>query len=265
MSCVPTRADAMQARHVSEDAVLGGRLRLRQFKQGHRVGHDAILLAAACPGYAGERAADLGAGVGAAGLALAARVGGLTITLVELDAGLAALASDNARLNGLAARVAVVALDVTAPARAYAVAGLHPGSLDRVLMNPPFNDRQRSRASPDERRELAHLGSKEMLAAWLRSAGRLLRAGGTISLIWRADALDAVLRALAAGFGAAVVLPIHAKPGKAAIRVLVRATKASRAALTLLPSFFLEDAAGQVSKEAEAVLRHGAMLPLASL
>ena len=132
-------------------------------------------------------------------------------------------------------------------------------------MNPPFNDRQRSRASPDERRELAHLGSKEMLAAWLRSAGRLLRAGGTISLIWRADALDAVLQALAAGFGAAVVLPIHAKPGKAAIRVLVRATKASRAALTLLPGFFLEDAAGQVSKEAEAVLRQGAMLPLASL
>jgi tRNA1(Val) A37 N6-methylase TrmN6 len=104
-----------------------------------------------------------------------------------------------------------------------------------------------------------------MLAAWLRSAGRLLRAGGTVSLIWRADALDAVLRALAAGFGAAVVLPIHAKPGKAAIRVLVRATKASRAALTLLPSFFLEDAAGQVSKEAEALLRQGAMLPLASL
>ena len=31
----------------SEDAVLGGRLRLRQPLKGHRVGHDAILLAAA--------------------------------------------------------------------------------------------------------------------------------------------------------------------------------------------------------------------------
>ena len=61
----------------SEDAVLGGRLRLRQPLKGHRVGHDAILLAAATGGRSGEHAADLGAGVGAAGLALAARVGGL--------------------------------------------------------------------------------------------------------------------------------------------------------------------------------------------
>ncbi len=60
----------------SEDAVLGGRLRLRQPLRGHRVGHDAILLAAATGGRAGEHAVDLGAGVGAAGLALAARVGG---------------------------------------------------------------------------------------------------------------------------------------------------------------------------------------------
>ena len=76
----------------SEDAVLGGRLRLRQPLTGHRVGHDAILLAAATGGRAGEHAVDLGAGVGAAGLALAARVAGLKVTLVEIDPALAALA-----------------------------------------------------------------------------------------------------------------------------------------------------------------------------
>ena len=67
---------------ISDDAVLGGRLRLRQPRRGHRVGHDAILLAAATGGRAGEQAVDLGAGVGAAGLALAARVAGL-----DVDAG----------------------------------------------------------------------------------------------------------------------------------------------------------------------------------
>ena len=82
---------------VTEDAVLGGRLRLKQPRRGHRVGHDAILLAAACPARAGERVVDLGAGVGAAGLALALRVDGSEVTLVEVDAGLAALAAENAR------------------------------------------------------------------------------------------------------------------------------------------------------------------------
>src|SRR5258708_28337702 len=89
---------------VTEDAVLGGALRLRQPRRGHRVGHDAILLAAACPAHGSEHVVDLGAGVGAAGLAVAARAPGVTVTLVEIDPDLAVLAADNARLNGLAAR-----------------------------------------------------------------------------------------------------------------------------------------------------------------
>ena len=111
---------------VTEDAVLGGRLRLKQPRRGHRVGHDAILLAAACPARAGERVVDLGAGVGAAGLALALRVAGIEVTLVEVDAGLAALAAQNAQINGLAARVTSAVLDVAAPTRAFAAAGLGP-------------------------------------------------------------------------------------------------------------------------------------------
>jgi tRNA1(Val) A37 N6-methylase TrmN6 len=260
-SCVPMLAE----QDLSEDAVLGGRLRLRQFKHGHRVGHDAILLAAACPGHAGERAADLGAGVGAAGLALAARVEGINVTLVEVDARLAAIARENAQLNELAARVNVANLDVMAPARSHAAAGLHPESLARVLMNPPFNDPVRLRASPDSGRQLAHAGPHGTLAAWVRAAARLLRPPGTLTLIWRADALDDVLRALAPLFGAATVLPIHPKPGQAAVRILVRATKGSRAPLTLLPGFVLNDGAGRVSAGAESVLRQGAILPLAEI
>src|SRR5271169_2116799 len=93
----------------SEDAVLGGRLRLRQPLSGHRVGHDAILLAAATGGRAGEHVVDLGAGVG--GLALAARVAGLKVALVEIDPALCALAAGNARLNRLDDRVKALAID----------------------------------------------------------------------------------------------------------------------------------------------------------
>src|ERR1700704_2242282 len=89
---------------VTEDALLGGSLRLRQPRRGHRVGHDAVLLAAACPANAGEHLVDLGAGVGAAGLAVALRAPDTTVTLIEIDPDLAALAAENAALNGLAAR-----------------------------------------------------------------------------------------------------------------------------------------------------------------
>ena len=246
----------------TEDAVLGGRLMLRQPRRGHRVGHDSILLAAATPAKAGEHAVDFGAGVGAAGLALAARVPGLAATLVEIDPELVALAGENISRNGFADRVRVVALDVTAGARAFAAAGLAPGLATRVLMNPPFNDPATMRVSPDAARRHAHLSAG--LAPWLRSAGRLLGADGTLTLIWRADGLAALLAALAPGFGAVAVQAVHPRPDAPAIRVLVRAVKGSRAPLALLPGLVLAGADGRPSAEAEAVLRHGAALPLAN-
>ena len=244
----------------SEDAVLGGRLVLRQPLRGHRVGHDAILLAAATCAHPGERAVDLGAGVGAAGLALAHRVEGLAVTLVEIDPMLAALAQANAERNGLAARVRAVCLDVAAPAAEFAAAGLAAGSANRVLMNPPFNPAVNP--SPEPGRRLAHAGSPAMLARWVRTACRLLRPGGTLTLIWRADGLADVLAALGRGFGALALLPVHPKPGAPAIRVLARAEKASRAPSTLLPGLELADADGKPSARVQAVLRQGAALSL---
>jgi tRNA1(Val) A37 N6-methylase TrmN6 len=249
------------ASDLTEDAVLSGRLRLRQPRRGHRVGHDAILLAASVPARAGETVVELGAGVGAAGLALAVRVPGIRLTMVELVPRLAALAVENAQLNGVSAEV--VELDVAAPARVFAATGLRPDQAARVLMNPPFNDPARQRVSPDRGRRLAHAAPRAILAAWTRAAARLLRPRGTLNLIWRADGLDDVLEALAPAFGATIVLPVYPKPAESAIRVLVRATKASRAPLQLLPGLVLNDTTGGATREADGVLRAGAALPLA--
>jgi tRNA1(Val) A37 N6-methylase TrmN6 len=247
---------------ITEDAILGGRLHLLQPRRGHRVGHDAILLAAACPAWAGDAVADLGAGVGAAGLALAARVGGTSVTLVEIEAGLAALATENARRNGLDACARAVVLDVAAPARAFAAAGLAPHTCMRVIMNPPFNDAGRHQPSPDARRRLAHAAPPAELSIWIKTATRLLRPRGTLSLIWRADGLAEVLAALAPAFGEIALMPVHPKPDAPAIRILLRATKSRRAPLAILPALVLNDSAGRPTAEAETVLRAGEPLAL---
>jgi tRNA1(Val) A37 N6-methylase TrmN6 len=244
----------------SDDAVLGGRLVLRQPLRGHRFGHDAILLAAATAAQPGERAVDLGAGVGTAGLALAHRVEGLDVTLVEIDPVLEALGRDNAARNGLAGRVRALCLDVAAPAAAFAAAGLPPGTADHVLMNPPFNAPHNP--SPDSHRRAAHAGTDATLSQWLRAAAWLLRLSGTVTLIWRADGLDDVLTALAPAFGAIVILPVHPKPDAPAIRILVRAIKHRSGPLVLLPAFVLADADGKPSRQADAILRNGAALAL---
>ena len=250
------RTDVLET---SEDAVLGGRLRLRQPLAGHRVGHDAILLAAATAARADEHAIDLGAGVGAAGLALAARVTGLKVTLVEIDAALCRLAADNARLNRLDDRVDVLTLDVE-NTQALAAAGLAPGSADRVLMNPPFHDATGQNLSPDPRRRLAHAAAPGLLRRWIASAALLLKPQGVLSLIWRADALAEVQSALTAEFGGIAVLPVYPRPDAPAIRVLVRAVKSGGGAPVTYPGLILNDQHGKPTAAAEAVLRGGGTL-----
>jgi tRNA1(Val) A37 N6-methylase TrmN6 len=246
----------------SEDAILGGRLRIRQPLSGHRVGHDAILLAAATAAHAGELVVDLGAGVGAAGIALAARIPGLKLALVEIDAGLCALAVENVRLNGLDDRTIVLACDVE-NVGAMMAAGLSAGSVDRILMNPPFHDVQRQNASPDPRRRLAHTGAPGLLARWVGAAARVLKPHGVLTLIWRADGLDAVLGALRPEFGSIAVLPVQPRPGVPPIRVLVRAVKGGNGAQATCEALVLNDERGQPTDAAEAVLRAGKTLDMA--
>jgi tRNA1(Val) A37 N6-methylase TrmN6 len=240
----------------TENAALGGRLVLRQPKKGHRFGHDAILLAAAVDANGAETAVEFGAGVGAAGLALAHRVPGLRISLLEIDPVLADLARENATRNGFADRVSVATVDVAASGMAVG-----RDSVGHVLMNPPFNDPARHNVSPDVARSLAHAAAAGTLSRWLARASALLVPAGTVTLIWRADGLADVLGALS-DFGAITVRPVHSKPGSAAIRVLVRAVKGSASPLTILPDLTLNGDDGKPSPEAEAILRSGAALPM---
>jgi tRNA1(Val) A37 N6-methylase TrmN6 len=252
-----------EACEFTEDAFLDGRLRLRQPRSGHRAGHDAMLLAAATPARSGDRVVDFGAGVGAAGLAVAKRVAGIELVLVEIDAALAALARDNAASNAVPADVVV--LDVTSGADAFAAAGLSPDSVDVVLMNPPFNDPARHRASPDKGRETAHVAMAAALEGWIHAARRILKSGGALALIWRADGLAEVLAALGRGFGSLAILPVHGNAAAPAIRVLVRAIKGGKAPTRIHASLMLNNESALPNKQVQDIMAGRSELPLAAL
>src|SRR3984885_15197228 len=234
MSCGPM---SELAGDVTEDAFLGGKLRLRQLKSGHR------------------------AGVGAAGLAVARRVAAIALVLVEIDERLAELARGNAITNAIAAETIV--LDVTSSAENFAAAGLAPDGVDVVLMNPPFNDAARHRASPDSARAVALVAATETLEEWVHASRRILKSGGHLAMIWRADGIADVLAALGRGFGSLMILPIHPDARSPAIRVLVRATKGGRAPTRLLAGLVLNDEAGHPTSDVQSILAGDSMLPLA--
>jgi tRNA1(Val) A37 N6-methylase TrmN6 len=251
----------MNENRTTEDLFLGGQLRLRQPKFGHRAGHDALLLAAATSARPGDRVVEFGAGIGAAGLAVARRAGAIKLVLVEFDSTLAALARDNAARNAVSADVAV--LDVTAAADTFAAVGLLPDCADVVLMNPPFNDAERHRPSPDSSRAAAHMADETTLEGWVHSSRRILKSGGALTLIWRADRLAEVMAALARGFGSVVIQPVHADPSKPAIRVLARAVKGGKAPTKILAGVMLNNESGVPNKELADILAGKGVLPMA--
>jgi tRNA1(Val) A37 N6-methylase TrmN6 len=90
----------------------------------------------------------------------------------------------------------------------------------------------------------------------------LLRPGGIVTVIFRADGEAHLLDTLGGDFGGFAVLPVLGKPGMTAIRVIVGAVKGSDAPLTILPELVLAEDDGTPSKAAEAALRHGAAIKL---
>ena len=128
-------------------------------------------------------------------------------------------------------------------------------------MNPPFHDEGSVRASPDSARARAHVLDAGGLDGWFRAAAALLAGGGSLAVILPAARLGDLLASVARRFGGVAILPVHARADEAAIRVLARGVKGSRAPVTLLPGFVLHDEeANGFSPAARAVLGDGASL-----
>lgn len=236
---------------VTDDAVLGGKLKLFQPARGHRVGHDAILLAAAAP--KSQQALDLGAGVGTAGFALLARNIAAHVTFVEISPELSEISAENAKRNGFSDRAEIICADV--------VAGLHlqADAFDLVTMNPPFND-DSHRASPDPARATAHVAGEPLIENWLAAANRFCKAGGTLTLIHRPEATLLILKSLERRFGAIEMIPVFSKPETAAIRLILRAVKGRKTPAKMLPGIILNNSDGKPSAAAERILRDGAAI-----
>lgn len=239
----------------SEDALLGGRVRLLQPKDGYRVAIDPVFLAAALEPAAGLRVLDLGCGVGAAALCLLRRCPENSVVGLELQDQLAQLAEANSRLNELTDRFSVCHGDLR-----QADALLGRADFDQVMVNPPYQAAGTGRASRQPARALANHEGDLPLESWLDAALGQLRPKGTLTLIHRADRLPELLAGLAGRAGRTRVLPLWPASDKPAKRVLVAAQKGVRGPAALLPGLVIHDAAGRYTAAAQAVLRDAGRL-----
>ncbi len=242
---------------ISEDRLLGGRVILRQPVGGFRAAIDPVLLAAAVAAEPGQTVLELGTGTGAAALCLARRVEGVRVAGLDQQRDLVRLAGENAGLNGLERQADFMVGDLLQPP-----ARLMPGGFDHVMANPPYLEAGTATLPPDRARALAVGEGAADLAAWIRFALAMVRVRGSITLIHRADRLDALLAALAGKAGEIVVFPLWPGVGKPAKRVLVRARRGIETPLKLSAGLVLHEPDGKFTVSADAVLREAAALVL---
>ncbi|WP_426957020.1 tRNA1(Val) (adenine(37)-N6)-methyltransferase [Muricoccus radiodurans] len=235
--------------------LLGGRVRLRQPAGGLRAGLDAVMLAASARPRPGDRVLDAGCGAGAVFLCLLARCADLHVVAVERDPGLAALARENAALNGWEDRVTVVEGDVSDPAlRARLPRCRH------ALCNPPYWPG--GTAPPAALRAAATHAEDAPLLTWSAFLASALHPGGHAALVLPAARLDEAITTLRiSAFGAITILPLWPRIGVPAKRVILCARRGARGPARLLPGLVLHGETGW-TVEADAVLRGaGALLP----
>ena len=197
--------------------------------------------------------AELGSGCGAALLALALRCPQINGMGLEREEPLVQAARHNARLLGLCGQTRFAALDIGERSALSMLVGNPPhvhaspanpaspvsqrriaGSLHIVLTNPPYD--AGGRPSPQAMRERAlrgdgsprrgHKAGESTLDTFCRAAAMLLRHRGYFFCIHDARALPQLCVALhAARLGVRRILPVHARAGGPALRVLVEARK----------------------------------------
>ncbi|ACM01967.1 tRNA1(Val) (adenine(37)-N6)-methyltransferase [Cereibacter sphaeroides] len=243
---------------LTSDGFLGGRLTVLQPRRGYRAATDPVLLAAAVPASAGQSVLELGCGAGVASLCLAARVPGLRLAGLELQPAYAALARENAAMNGVA--LEVVEGDLSA------MPAVLRRSFDHVIANPPYYPAGGGTGAADPGRERA-MREETPLALWIEAAVRRLAPRGVLSLIFGADRLPDALAALDGRRGSSVLLPLQPREGRPAKRVILQSRKGGRAPFRLLPPFVLHEGAQHdgdresFSPAAAHILRNGGEFP----
>jgi tRNA1(Val) A37 N6-methylase TrmN6 len=254
----------MASFEATQDALFGGTMVLFQPHRGtgYRTNVDALLLAAfaaardastftaarardACVRRAARVAFDLGAGVGAVGLALLRLGATHRVVFVEIDETAAKLARRNLDANGWADRGEILHADVRDVGKAQR------GEASLVVCNPPYIVPDRGRRQVSASEACARVGD---LGPFVVAARQIAGRGARVCFVYPARELASLLARLALeGLHAKRVRFVHSTPRATARITLVEARAGRPGGMVVVPPL-IEREGGAYTPEMNALL-----------
>lgn len=239
--------------------LLNGSVHLLQPEKGFKASTDTVFLAAAVPANAGDAVCDMGCSSGGAGLCVIRRVPNIRLTGIEVDEQMIVLARENASLNDCVEDCSFIEGDIREACKPM------ERQFDHVMCNPPYMESGTWMPAPQESRRRArgyHGLDEGALKDWIAAAHRLLKDGGTLTMIHRADRTQDIVSILSHKnhFGALEILPLFSKQGQPAKRVIIRAKRARKTPSILHAGLALHEQDGSYTRAAEEILRNAKAL-----
>ncbi len=143
-------------------------------------GMDAVLLSGFADVRAGERAIDLGTGTGIIPLLLSAKTAGDHFTGLEIQPGMAEMASRSVEMNNLSAKVTIDCGDIREATLKYGAS-----SFDVVTSNPPYMIGGHGLQNPESAKAIARHEVKCTLDDIVRETASLLVPHGRCYFVHR--------------------------------------------------------------------------------
>jgi tRNA1Val (adenine37-N6)-methyltransferase len=231
-----------------DDLQFGG-LRIIQSRKGFRFGMDAVLLSHFADVRPGDRVVDLGTGTGIIPILLSGHTKGMEYVGLEIQPEMAEMASRSVLMNGLEGKIKIVNGDLRL---SHELLGYN--SFDVVTCNPPYERKGGGVVCQEMAWTLARHEEACTLSDVAHAAFNLLRQGGRLSIIIRADrAVDVLMMLKESRMEPKRIRLVCPSVDKSPNLMLAEATRGGNPGVRWEPPLIVYGADGAYSPELKAI------------
>ena len=232
-----------------DDLILGD-MQVIQSTRGYRFSLDAVLLAH-FPDPALNQVVELGGGSGVISLIMAWRDPRASFTLIEIQTSMVNRARRSIALNGLEERIKVIAGDIREIEKI-----MPEGRAELVISNPPFWKKGEGKVSSNMEAAIARHELNLNLEELVQKGAYLLRQGGKMDIIHRAERLDEAMEIFRRyKMPVRKLRLIHSFIDREARLVLIEAQKNRPGPLLVLPPMIIYDKVGEYGQELREIYK----------
>lgn len=210
-----------------------------------KFGVDAVLLADFAQVQRSDHVLEMGTGTGIIPILLHAKKQPASITALEIQADMADMAQRNIKYNKLEDKISILHMDLKeAPER------LGKANYDCVVTNPPYVKREAGINNPEESKAIARFEITCTLQDVVSTAKELLRTGGKLFMVHRADRLvDIICEMRNQGLEPKRIRFVHSNAGKRPHLILIEGVRGGRPELKFMDPLYIYDSMGEYTEE----------------